>query len=318
MPPFRCPLPPFIPRFQSGDPEMNLVKLFVVAAIPSAALIGGSYAISDEATLFGCLFALIVLATMYWLSDKVVLKICRAELLTPYHSPTLYRLVNELSQKMQINAPKIFAIAGETPNAFSTGHSQRSAAIVFTEGILRSVSEDELRGIIAHELQHIKRHETLLHSIAAMIAGLLGIGISATAAEMSVEESDSRLQKARRIALGGYRYVMAPLPALIVQLLVNTRREFRADEFGAKLTENPIALANAIRTMEKKKFHMPLYVNPAVAHLFIVNPLTIGRIARLFSTHPPMEERIARLEKLTNNVHPGVSQQKSTRSLAVR
>jgi heat shock protein HtpX len=297
---------------------MDLIKLLVLATIPSAAIIGGGYAISEEATLFGCLFALILLASMYWLSDKVVLKMCRAELLTPYHSTTLFRLVNEVSQKMKIAAPKIYAIAGETPNVFSTGRSQRSAAIVFTEGILRSVSEDELRGIIAHELQHIKRHETLLHSIAAMIAGLLGIGISATAAEMSVDETDSRLRKARRIALGGYRYVMAPLPALVVQSLVNARREFRADELGAKLTENPIALANAIRAMEKKKYQMPLYVNPAVAHLFIVNPLTVGRIARLFSTHPPMEERIARLEQLTNNVHPAVSQQESTRILAVR
>ncbi len=277
---------------------MNHIRLLIVAAIPTAALVGGGYAINDEATLFGCILSLILLVAMYWLSDKVVLKMCRAELLTPYHSPTLFKHVNELSQRIGITAPKIYAIAGEAPNAFSTGRSRRRAGIVFTEGILRSMSECELRAIIGHELTHIKRHETLLHNIAAMVAGLLGIGITSKAAEMSVDVRNSRIHKVRRIALGGYRYVIAPLPAFIIQSLVNVGREFRADEGSAALTGDPLSLANAIRTMEKRKFQTPLYVNPAVAHLFIVSPLTVGRIAALFDVHPSMEKRILFLEEL--------------------
>jgi heat shock protein HtpX len=297
---------------------MNLVRLFIVAALPSAVLISGGFAIGNEAALFGCLVALVLLASMYWLSDKVVLKSCRAELLTPYHSPTLFRLVSELSEKLRIAPPKIYAMPGETPNALSTGRSRRRSAIVFTEGILRSLSENELRGIICHELIHIKRYEMLLHSIAAMMAGLLGIGLTSSAAEMSVDESESRLHKMRKVAQSGYRYMMAPFPAMMLQSLVNRKREFVADEEGAKLSGNPDALANAIRVMEKKKFQSPIHVNPVIAHLFIVSPLTVGRIARLFNTHPPMDQRIDRLEKMVRHMRVASAHASISESLTQR
>ncbi len=274
----------------------NVLKLLLLTGAPVLFLVGGGYFVSEEVLLFSSILALVFLAAVYWLSDKVVLKMCRAEALTPYHSPTLYKLVKEQSEKAGVRMPKIYAIAGEAPNAFATGRSPRKGAIVFTDGILKGVSSEELRNIISHELTHIKRGDTLVANLTAILAGILGVGIAKH--QVSPEGEEGRSGNLKRAATKGYAYFLAPIPAMVVTMLVGRRREFLADAAAARITGQPLQMASAIRVMEKQKHQKPLIVSPAVAHLFTVSPLTVGRIARLFSTHPPMEKRIERLEHL--------------------
>lgn len=272
---------------------INVLKLSLLICPPVVLLIGGGYFVSEEALLFGSILAMVFLASVYWLSDKVVLKMCRAEALTPYHSPTLFQLVKEQSEKAGVRTPKIYAIAGEAPNAFATGRSPRQGAIVFTDGILKGVSSEELRNIISHELVHIKRGDTLVANLTAILAGIMGIGL----AKQSDSDNGSG-GSVKQAVKKSYAYFLAPIPAMLVSMLVSRKREFSADAGAARITGEPLQMASAIRVMEKQKHQKPLIISPAVAHLFTVSPLTVGRIARLFFTHPPMEKRIERLENL--------------------
>lgn len=275
---------------------VNVLKLFLLTGLPVAFLIAGGYMVSEEVLLFTSILALVFLASVYLLSDKVVLKMCHAEALTPYHSPTLFTLVREQSEKAGVRMPQIYAISGAAPNAFATGRSPRKGAIVFTDGILKEVSHEELRSIISHELSHIKRGDTLVANLTAIVAGMLGVGIAKHYATVDQEPDQSGSLK--RGVMRGYAYFLAPIPAMVVTMLVSKGREFVADAAAARITGQPLQMASAIRVMEKRKHQNPLIVSPAVAHLFTVSPLTVGRIARLFYSHPPMEKRIERLEHL--------------------
>ncbi|MBI5474736.1 MAG: M48 family metalloprotease [Ignavibacteriae bacterium] len=280
---------------------MKFVRLFLLLTLCVSLLVGGGYLLGTEAMFFGILISLSVLGGLFWLSERIVMKICNAELLTVYHSPTIFGAVKDLCQKANLPMPRIYVVPGETPNAFSAGLGRRRSAIAVTEGIISHLSADELRAVLAHELMHIKSRDNLVGSLAATFAGISGMGIGRHASAKLVADDVSRLRRIGRTTLTGFKSAVAPFAAMIIQSLVKGAREFHADERAARLSGDPLVMANAIRTMEKKKHQMPLYVSPVVAHLFTVSPLTTGRFARLFNTHPPMEDRIARLEHLARN-----------------
>ncbi|MEO8168091.1 MAG: M48 family metalloprotease, partial [bacterium] len=205
--------------------------------------------------------------------------------------------VEEVCKKVNMPRPKIYMIPGETPNAFSTGKGRRTASIAFTEGILKSIEPEELRGVIAHELIHIKNGDALVGSFAATFAALFGLGMGHHES-MSKQTHTSGFREFVNTNTDRLRILIAPVAAYLIRILVSRSREYEADQYAATLSGNPLAMANAIRTMEKKKYIRPAPASPLAAHLFTVNPLTEEWALRLFNTHPPMEKRIERLQSM--------------------
>ncbi len=251
----------------------------------------------------GMTIAIIMAAMMnffaYWFSDKVVLAMYRAKEVTESEAPELYSIVRTLAQKAGMPMPKVYIIHEEQPNAFATGRSPKHAAVAVTTGIMRLLSPEELAGVIGHELAHIKHRDILISTIAATIAG--AISYLAQMAQWALIFGGWR----REDDEGGHPIVallmmiIAPIIALIVQMAISRSREFAADEGGAKIAGNPRFLASALRKLQWASEKIPMNANPATSHMFIVNPLSGKSLIKLFSTHPPIEERIARLEAMS-------------------
>jgi heat shock protein HtpX len=241
----------------------------------------------------------------YWFSGKMVLKAYGAQELDAAAAPELYSIVQELAQEAHIPVPRMYLIDTDTPNAFATGRSPHHAAVAVTRGILRICSRDELKGVLGHELSHVINRDILTSSIAATLAG--AIMILASMARWGAifggfgggGGNDDRRGGMVELLLMAF---LAPLAATMIQLAVSRTREYQADASGAHLTHHPLYLASALRKLEAANERMPMDAGPATAHLFIVNPLTAqqGLMSRLFSTHPPLEERIRRLEHMAN------------------
>jgi heat shock protein HtpX len=241
----------------------------------------------------------------YWFSDKMVLKAYNAQELDAAAAPELYSIVQELAQEAHIPVPRMYLIDTDTPNAFATGRSPHHAAVAVTRGILRICSRDELKGVLGHELSHVINRDILTSSIAATLAG--AIMILASMARWGAifggfgggGGDDDRRGGMVELLLMAF---LAPLAATMIQLAVSRTREYQADASGAHLTHHPLYLASALRKLEVANERMPMDAGPATAHLFIVNPLTAqqGLMSRLFSTHPPLEERIRRLEHMAS------------------
>jgi heat shock protein HtpX len=235
----------------------------------------------------------------YWFSDKIVLRMYGAKEIGPGDSAKLHRIVQELALRAQMPMPKLYLIPQEAPNAFATGRDEKHAAVAVTESILRILDEAELRGVLAHELSHIKNRDILVGTIAATMAG--AISTLANMAHWGMifggRSSDNREGGHPIVALA--MIIVAPLAALLVQMAISRSREFGADTTGAAISGDPSSLANALRKLERGVERIPMEANPATAHMFIVNPLTGGGLMTLFSTHPPLQERIRQLEGLT-------------------
>jgi len=238
----------------------------------------------------------------YWFSDKMVLKAYNAQELDAAAAPELYSIVQELAQEAHILVPRMYLIDTDTPNAFATGRSPHHAAVAVTRGILRICSRDELKGVLGHELSHVINRDILTSSIAATLAGAIMILASmarwgAIFGGFGGGGDDDRRGGMVELLLMAF---LAPLAATMIQLAVSRTREYQADASGAHLTHHPLYLASALRKLEVANERMPMDAGPATAHLFIVNPLTAqqGLMSRLFSTHPPLEERIRRLEHM--------------------
>ena len=251
----------------------------------------------------GALIALVLAGVMnlgaYWFSDKMVLAMYRAKQVTEAEAPELHSIVRELAMRAQLPMPKVYLIDNPAPNAFATGRNPEHAAVAATTGILSMLNRDELRGVMAHELSHVKHRDILISTIAATIAG--AISYLASMAQWGMmfgggdrRENNNPLGLVTTIAV----MILAPLAAMMIQMAVSRSREFKADEGGAKISGTPEALASALRKLHMGAQQIPLDANPATAHMFIVNPLTGAGMMKLFSTHPPMEERIARLEAM--------------------
>ncbi len=256
-------------------------------------LMGGS-----QGVMLAFIFAVVMNFGSYWFSDRIVLAAYGAKQLDASSAPELYSIVHELSQAAQIPMPRLYMIDTDTPNAFATGRNPSHAAVAVTRGIMRICSREELKGVIGHELSHVINRDILTSSIAATLAGaIMMIGTWLRwGAIFGLGRDEEREGGIAGLLVGA---IIAPIAASLIQLAISRTREYQADASGARLTHNPLLLANALRKLEAANERMPLQdASPATAHLFIVNPLSAQGLTRLFSTHPPIEERIRRLEAM--------------------
>jgi len=243
-------------------------------------------------------FAAVMNFFSYWFSDQIALRSYNAQPLGPTDAPELYAIVNELAAAAQIPMPRLYMIDSDTPNAFATGRNPRHAAVAVTRGIMRICNRSELKGVLGHELSHVINRDILTSSIAATLAGAVMMIASWArwAAIFGIGGSD---EDERGGMLGLLLMaILGPIAATVIQLAISRTREYQADASGARLVHNPMYLASALHKLEAANERMPLDASPSTAHLFIVNPLSGEGMMRLFSTHPPIEERIRRLEQM--------------------
>jgi heat shock protein HtpX len=235
----------------------------------------------------------------YWFSDKIVLKMYRAQEVSQEDAPQLYQMVQRLAQQAELPMPKLYIIPTSTPNAFATGRNPHHAAVAVTEGIMSILNEDELEGVLAHELGHVNNRDILISTIAATIAGAVSYMAYAArwAAIFSGGGDDNR--GGNPLALL-FVAILAPIAAFIIQSAISRTREFKADATGARICGKPMSLASALQKLQTMAMRRPMQANPSTAHMFTVSPLTGGGITKLFSTHPPTEERIARLQAMAH------------------
>ena len=268
-----------------------LLGLMTVFVIWIGGLIGGK-----GGMIMAFIFAGAMNFVSYWYSDKIVLKMYNAYEVTAHEAPDLYGIVEELAYNAGLPMPKVYIIPEKSPNAFATGRNPGNAVVAVTQGLLNLMSYDEIKGVLAHEMAHIKNRDILIGSIAATMAG--AIMMLANMAKWSLffggmgSDDDEGGPGIIGIILAS---VLAPIAAILVQMGISRSREYLADETGAKIAKTPYGLANALEKLEAYSGRMPMNANPATAHMFIVNPLSGSALMSLFSTHPPIEERIARL-----------------------
>ncbi len=278
---------------------MNTLKTIVLMAGLTVLLIMAGNAIGGRS---GMLIAFIFAAGMnfasYWFSDKIVLKMYRAKEVNESAAPELYGLVRTLSTRARLPMPKVYLIPGDQPNAFATGRNPEHSAVAVTEGIKRILNREELEGVIGHELAHIRNRDILIGTVAATIAG--AISMIATMAQWAMIFGGGRSDDDEGGGILSFlvMIIVAPIAAMLIQLAISRSREYLADEAGARIAGNPRHLASALRKLHAASQRIPLQANPATAHMFIVSPLRGRGFTRLFSTHPPMEKRVARLESM--------------------
>jgi len=275
---------------------MNTVRTVLLMTLLTLVLVFAGGAMGGQS---GALFALIMAGVMnfvsYWFSDKIVIKMYGGREVT---SGTLYEVVQELALRGNLPMPKVFVLPQPTPNAFATGRNPEHAVVAATEGILQILSREELRGVMAHELAHVRHRDILIGSVAATIAG--AIAWLANMAQWALIFGGGRDDEDSNPLGMILMMVLAPIAAALVQMAISRSREYEADKGGAKLAGNPHDLASALRKLEMANSRAPMpRVNEATAHMFIVNPLRGDGLRSLFSTHPPVEERIRRLENMT-------------------
>lgn len=284
---------------------MNTLRTTVLLACLTGLLLFAGKALGGNGGMVVALiFAIVMNFGSYWFSDKLVLRMYQAQRVEPNQAPELYSVVQDLARRAQMPMPAVYIIETDTPNAFATGRNPKHAAVAATTGLLRIMNREELTGVLAHELSHVRHRDTLVSAIAATLAG--AITMLANMAQWMLLFGGLRGNDNEQGGGGGLlgalvMMIMAPLAAMLIQMAVSRSREFGADQGGAELTGNPLGLANALRKLERGNERAPMQTaaeHPATAHLFIVNPLGGLRLARLFSTHPPTEERIRRLEAM--------------------
>lgn len=233
----------------------------------------------------------------YWFSDKIVLKMYRAQEVTAASGHRLYRIVAMAAQKAGLPMPKVYTIPTQAPNAFATGRNENHAAVAATEGLMAILNDSELEGVIGHELAHIKNKDMLIGTVAATLAGAIGI-LASMARWGAIFGGGGSRDDNRSPIVFLVVMIVAPLAAMLIQMAVSRSREYKADAEGGRITGQYSALAKALGKLHTSPVQLNLDQRPATAHLFIANPLSGRGIASLFSTHPPVEERIARLQKM--------------------
>jgi heat shock protein HtpX len=270
---------------------MNNLKTFFLLTLLTLLAIGvGDYFGGQNGMVIGFLIAAVTNFISYFFSDKIALAMYRAQPITREQLPRLYSVVERLTQKAGLPMPRLFVIPTESPNAFATGRNPRHASVAVTEGILRLLEDEELEGVLAHELGHVRNRDILTSSIAATLAGAITmLARFGFFFGMGGDRND-------RDRGGGILMIfLAPLAAMLIQLWVSRTREYEADATGAHITHNPYALARALQKLDAYSKRIPMAASPSTAHLFIVQPLFGMDLGGLFSTHPPIAKRIERL-----------------------
>jgi heat shock protein HtpX len=278
---------------------MNTVKTMVLMVTLTVMFVGFGALLGGRT---GMTFALVMAFGMnlitYWFSDKIVLRMYGAKQVSEAEAPELYGIVRRLAHRAELPMPKVYIIDQDQPNAFATGRNPKNGAVAVTTGIMRILSREELEGVIGHELAHIKHRDILVSTIAAAIAG--AISYLAQMAQWSMIFGGHRNDEGE----GGnpiaaiVMMIVGPIAAMLVQMAISRSREYGADEGGARIAGDPLYLAGALQKLEIAAHRIPMDANPATSHMFIVNPLSGGGLMKLFSTHPPVEERIARLKAM--------------------
>ena len=275
----------------------NQIRTTILLAVMTALIIWvGQLLGGRQGMMIAFIFAAGMNFFSYWYSDKLVLKMYRAAEVTPGQAPELYETVQRLTRRAGLPMPKLYVIPQQTPNAFATGRNPEHAVVAVTEGLLKVMNHEEVTGVLAHELAHVKNRDILIGSIAATMAG--AIMILATMARWSaIFGGGSRDDEGGGAGFIGLiaMSIIAPMAAMIIQMAISRSREYLADATGAGFAGNPEGLARALEKLGAYSKQQPMDANPSTAHMFIVNPLSGRSMMSLFSTHPPLEERIARL-----------------------
>ena len=279
---------------------MNTIKTgLLLGALTGLLMLIGGYFGGQQGVVVAFVFAMVLNFGSYWFSDKLVLSMYHAQPVSESEAPELYATVKTLALKASLPMPRVYIIPGDTPNAFATGRNEHHAVVAVTEGLLRILTREELEGVISHELTHIKQRDILIGSIAATLAGAI-VMLANMAQWAAMFGGASRDDEEGGGGIVGLivMAILAPIAATIIQMAISRSREYLADAGGAKMSGKPYALAGALEKLSRASQAIPLEANPSTAHMFIVNPLTGRSLMNLFSTHPPVEERIARLKSM--------------------
>jgi len=269
----------------------------LLGALTGLLVVFGNFFGGQQGMVIAFAFALLMNFGAYWFSDRIVLAMYGAKEVSEAEAPDLVAMVRGLAQRARLPMPRVYVIPNPSPNAFATGRNPRHAAVAVTEGILRLMDREELEGVLAHELAHVRNRDTLISAIAATLAGV--IMMLANMARWAAFFGGGRDDEDRGGVVGlVVMAVLAPFAALLIQMAISRGREYLADATAAQVTKKPGALASALGRLQHASERLPLQANPATAHLFIVNPLSGRSFLSLFSTHPPIEERVARLRAM--------------------
>jgi len=279
----------------------NTIKTTLLLGLLTGLIMGfGSYLGGSQGLVIAFVFAAVMNFGAYWFSDKMVLSMYRAQPADEAQAPELYGIVHNLVTRAGLPMPRLYILPSDSPNAFATGRSPQHAAVAVTQGLLRMMRPEELEGVLAHELGHVKNRDTLISTVAATLAGV----VMMLANMLRWAAIFGGIQRDERDGGGIIQLlvmtIVAPLAAMVIQLAISRSREYQADSTGAHLAGNPLGLAAALEKLERGSERVPLAANPQTAHLFIVNPLSGSAMTKLFSTHPPLEERVRRLRSMTS------------------
>jgi len=268
----------------------------LLGALTGLMMFIGRYLGGNQGMVIAFAFAIMMNFGAYWFSDKIVLKMYRARPVSEAEAPDLHRMVRQLAQQAGLPMPKICVMPSESPNAFATGRNPEHAVVAVTQGILRLLDDNELKGVLAHELAHVKHRDILIGSIAATLAGAIMMVASmarwaALFGGLGGRDDDDGGGVIGLIAMS----ILAPMAAMLIQMAISRSREYAADAAGASFSGSPRGLASALKKIAASSRRVPMKAEPATAHMFIMNPLSGKSLMNLFSTHPPVEERIRRL-----------------------
>ncbi|MDO9584974.1 MAG: zinc metalloprotease HtpX [Syntrophales bacterium] len=279
---------------------MNTIKTtLLLGGLTGLLMFIGGYFGGQQGVVIAFIFALVMNFGSYWFSDKIILRMYHAREVSENEAPEIFSLVRNLALKASLPMPKVYIIPEGAPNAFATGRDENHAVVAVTEGIIRILNKAELEGVIAHELAHIKNKDMLIGSIAATLAGAI-VMLASMARWAAIFGGGSRDSDNDRGGIIGLiaMAILAPIAATIIQMAISRSREYLADEGGSRISGRPYDLASALEKLSRASEVTPLAANPSTAHMFIVNPLTGRSLMNLFSTHPSIEERVARLRSM--------------------
>ncbi len=271
----------------------------LLAALTALIVLLGKLFGGQQGMIIAFIFAAGMNFFSYWFSDKIVLKMYRAQEITAQQAPEVYDMVQELARRAQLPMPKVFLIPQETPNAFATGRNPQHAVVAVTQGLLQLMNREEVMGVLAHEMAHVKNRDILIGSIAATMAGAIMILASMARWFAIFGGASSDDDDGGGIVGLVVMAFLAPLAAMIIQMAISRSREYLADATGANFAGHPEGLARALEKLGQYSKRLPMHANPSTAHMFIVNPLSGRSLMSLFSTHPPLEKRIERLRQPT-------------------